>query len=111
MLMYGVLTRKGQSPFSSKSSPSTAISTSSTATSSTTSSICSNPTSYAPAGDPKGAMLTHKNYTATVASLTRHMQLLKIGPKDVIFSYLPLAHTFEQVKQTHCGLEQTRIET
>ena len=48
-------------------------------------------------GDPKGAMLTHKNYTATVASLSRHMQLLEIGPGDIIFSYLPLAHTFEQV--------------
>lgn len=48
-------------------------------------------------GDPKGAMLTHANYTATVASLARHMQLLEIGPGDVIFSYLPLAHTFEQV--------------
>ena len=42
-------------------------------------------------------MLTHKNYTATVASLCHHMQLLNIGPSDRIFSYLPLAHTFEQV--------------
>ena len=50
------------------------------------------------AGDPKGAMLTHKNYTATVAALSRHMQLLQIGPGDIIFSYLPLAHTFEQVR-------------
>ena len=49
------------------------------------------------AGDPKGAMLTHKNYTATVAGLARHMQLLEIRPGDIIFSYLPLAHTFEQV--------------
>jgi len=48
-------------------------------------------------GDPKGAMLTHKNYTATVAALARHMQLLEIKPGDIIFSYLPLAHTFEQV--------------
>jgi len=48
-------------------------------------------------GNPKGALMSHGNYTATLAGLERHMQLLNISPSDVIFSYLPLAHTFEQV--------------
>jgi len=54
-------------------------------------------------GDPKGAMLTHGNYTATVSSVCTHMNQepwksrYRFGPEDVSISYLPLAHTFEQV--------------
>ena len=50
-----------------------------------------------------GAMLTHGNYTATVSSVCTHMNQepwksrYRFGPEDVSISYLPLAHTFEQV--------------
>ena len=50
-----------------------------------------------------GAMLTHRNYTATVSGVCTHMNQepwksrYRFGPEDVSISYLPLAHTFEQV--------------
>ena len=48
-------------------------------------------------------MLTHRNYTATVSGVCTHMNQepwktrYRFGPEDVSISYLPLAHTFEQV--------------
>lgn len=54
-------------------------------------------------GNPKGALITHGNYCATVAGVISHVgqgvwqESLTFGPEDVHLSYLPLAHTFEQV--------------
>ncbi|MCH8049592.1 AMP-binding protein [Patescibacteria group bacterium] len=45
-------------------------------------------------GDPKGVMLTHKNISATIRSIS---DLIPIGTKDNFLSVLPLSHMFEQV--------------
>lgn len=44
-------------------------------------------------GDPKGVMLTHKNFVFDVESAKRN---LPIYPKDRFFSFLPLSHAFER---------------
>ena len=45
-------------------------------------------------GDPKGVMLTHRNFTSNVlASLPR----LPVGPDDSAVSLLPLSHSFERM--------------
>lgn len=44
-------------------------------------------------GDPKGALLTHRNLISDVASLQSLLQLTK---DDVHLSYLPLPHVFER---------------
>ncbi|CAG8467059.1 7195_t:CDS:2 [Funneliformis caledonium] len=49
-------------------------------------------------GIPKGAVLTHKNFMANVASirwLADRGTMFKSTPNDVHISYLPLAHVFE----------------
>lgn len=54
-------------------------------------------------GNPKGALITHGNYCATAAGVITHVgqgiwqQALTFGPEDSHLSYLPLAHSFEQV--------------
>jgi len=54
-------------------------------------------------GNPKGALITHGNYCATAAGVIAHMgqnvwqQALTFSPEDSHLSYLPLAHSFEQV--------------
>lgn len=48
-------------------------------------------------GDPKGAMLTHKNIVADVAGAVRAGVV--INSDDRHLSYLPLAHMFERVVQ------------
>jgi len=54
-------------------------------------------------GNPKGALITHGNYCATAAGVIAHVgqgvwqQSLAFGPEDCHLSYLPLAHSFEQV--------------
>ena len=52
-------------------------------------------------GDPKGVLLKHSAVVATVASLTSFMdsapvESIKLGPGDVVLSYLPLAHIFDR---------------
>jgi len=54
-------------------------------------------------GNPKGALITHGNYCATAAGVIAHVgqgvwqQALTFSPEDSHLSYLPLAHSFEQV--------------
>ncbi len=48
-------------------------------------------------GVPKGVMLTHRNFTALLASLSR---IFEVGQDDRMLSVLPLHHTFEFT----CGL-------
>ncbi|MFO0550953.1 MAG: AMP-binding protein [Polyangiaceae bacterium] len=48
-------------------------------------------------GDPKGVMLTHKNFTSLLAALA---PLFPLTPRDHVLSVLPLHHTFEFT----CGL-------
>ncbi len=48
-------------------------------------------------GEPKGVMLTHKNFTGLLSSLA---PLFPLTPRDHVLSVLPLHHTFEFT----CGL-------
>ncbi|KAK7391042.1 hypothetical protein VNO78_19347 [Psophocarpus tetragonolobus] len=55
-------------------------------------------------GTPKGAVLTHGNFIASVAGSTMDENF---GPSDVYISYLPLAHIYEranQVMTVHFGI-------
>jgi long-chain acyl-CoA synthetase len=45
-------------------------------------------------GQPKGAMLTHDNVLFVTAAV---LNVMKIGPGDVVLSYLPLSHVYERV--------------
>jgi long-chain acyl-CoA synthetase len=51
-------------------------------------------------GTPKGVILTHRNVVANISAfVTNKLEFLPemISPKQVIISYLPLSHMFEQV--------------
>lgn len=48
-------------------------------------------------GNPKGVMLTHKNFVSQILSSRLTLGNLVITPNDVHISYLPLAHVFERV--------------
>ncbi|KAA8498640.1 Long chain acyl-CoA synthetase 4 [Porphyridium purpureum] len=50
-------------------------------------------------GDPKGAMITNGNMIAEIAGLAKFSSVARLnaGPGDISFSFLPLAHIFEQV--------------
>ncbi|KAM4636503.1 long-chain-fatty-acid--CoA ligase 5 [Discoglossus pictus] len=52
-------------------------------------------------GDPKGAMLTHKNVVADAAGFLKNTEST-FAPltSDIAISYLPMAHMFERVVQT-----------
>ena len=45
-------------------------------------------------GDPKGVMLTHRNFSTNVVSA---LDVLHIGPDDTCLSLLPLSHSFERM--------------
>jgi len=45
-------------------------------------------------GDPKGVMLTHRNFATNVVSALRR---LPVGPTDSALSLLPLSHSFERM--------------
>ncbi len=45
-------------------------------------------------GEPKGAVLTHGNVVANVATCST---LFDVGPDDVALSFLPLSHVFERM--------------
>lgn len=47
-------------------------------------------------GDPKGALITHKNVVSNGCGMLRTAKL-EISPDDVHLSYLPLPHIFERV--------------
>jgi long-chain-fatty-acid--CoA ligase ACSBG len=46
-------------------------------------------------GNPKGAMLTHDNFTFLTRSIRQHLPLL-LDKQEVIVSYLPLSHVASQ---------------
>jgi len=52
-------------------------------------------------GDPKGAMLTHRNVLSNAISAA---QVFPIGPKMRLLSFLPLSHMFEQLGGFFCVL-------
>ena len=45
-------------------------------------------------GDPKGAMLTHRNILSNAQAAT---EIFPIGPKQRLLSFIPLSHMFEQL--------------
>jgi long-chain acyl-CoA synthetase len=45
-------------------------------------------------GEPKGVMLTHRNFLSNIEST---LQVLSLGPSDVHLSFLPLSHVFERM--------------
>jgi long-chain acyl-CoA synthetase len=45
-------------------------------------------------GDPKGAMLTHRNILSNAEAAVR---IFPIGPKQRLLSFIPLSHMFEQL--------------
>jgi long-chain acyl-CoA synthetase len=45
-------------------------------------------------GDPKGAMLTHRNVLSNAQAAR---QIFPIGPKQRLLSFIPLSHMFEQL--------------
>ncbi|KAG0006567.1 hypothetical protein BGZ65_006565 [Modicella reniformis] len=63
-------------------------------------------------GTPKGVILTHKNFVATVGSfhmLARHGKFFLPSNTDCHISYLPLAHVFERVCQAIMISGSTRV--
>lgn len=49
-------------------------------------------------GDPKGAILTHKNLVANISSVVRRFEGFKtMDSTDTHISYLPLAHMYERL--------------
>ncbi|KAM9495090.1 long-chain-fatty-acid--CoA ligase 1b isoform 1-T3 [Clarias gariepinus] len=51
-------------------------------------------------GNPKGAMLTHRNILSNVSAFTKITETsCPLSPSDSHISYLPLAHMFERVVQ------------
>uniref|UniRef100_A0A8C6L564 Long-chain-fatty-acid--CoA ligase n=1 Tax=Nothobranchius furzeri TaxID=105023 RepID=A0A8C6L564_NOTFU len=58
-------------------------------------------------GNPKGAMLTHGNIISNTAAFLQGM--LNPGRKDVLISFLPLAHMFERVVEGVILIHGARI--
>lgn len=52
-------------------------------------------------GEPKGAMLTHKNFVSNIVAvyILGNNDFLAVKPSDVYISYLPLANVYERVCQ------------
>ncbi|XP_047434405.1 long-chain-fatty-acid--CoA ligase 1a isoform X1 [Mugil cephalus] len=61
-------------------------------------------------GNPKGAMLTHENVVSNTAAFIKITQgILKANNKDVLISFLPLAHMFERVVESVVLVHGARI--
>ncbi|XP_068607219.1 long-chain-fatty-acid--CoA ligase 1a [Brachionichthys hirsutus] len=61
-------------------------------------------------GHPKGAMLSHRSIIANTAAFIKITQAtLKPSHKDVLISYLPLAHMFERVVEAVILIHGARI--
>ena len=52
-------------------------------------------------GEPKGAMLTHRNILSNALAAT---QIFPLGPKQRLLSFVPLSHMFEQMAGFFCLL-------
>jgi len=52
-------------------------------------------------GNPKGVMLTHENLCSNIVSSA---EVIKIGPDDVMLSFLPLSHSFERMAGYYTAL-------
>ena len=59
-------------------------------------------------GDPKAAMLTHKNLLSA-ANSTMQVGGINLDEDDCMISYLPLAHSFEKCLFTACLLSGMKI--
>ena len=59
-------------------------------------------------GDPKAAMLSHKNLVST-ASAAMQTSGINLGDGDSMISYLPLAHSFEKCMFCMCLLTGMKI--
>lgn len=46
-------------------------------------------------GNPKGAMLTHKNFVSLISAIPQTS--VKLSETDVYLSYLPLPHVMERL--------------
>ncbi|VFQ68349.1 unnamed protein product [Cuscuta campestris] len=62
-------------------------------------------------GEPKGVILSNEAFMSEVLSVDQLLLLTdKAGsPEDVYFSFLPLAHIFDQVIETYCILSGASI--
>lgn len=61
-------------------------------------------------GNPKGAMLTHKNIVCNLAAVIKMTEAAcPLSPSDVHLSYLPLAHMFERLVQALIIMQGGRI--
>ncbi|KAG7324463.1 hypothetical protein KOW79_012479 [Hemibagrus wyckioides] len=61
-------------------------------------------------GNPKGAMLTHRNIVSNISGFTKITETsCPLSPSDSHISYLPLAHMFERVVQGVMLLHGGRI--
>ncbi|TRY84934.1 hypothetical protein DNTS_004025 [Danionella cerebrum] len=61
-------------------------------------------------GNPKGAMITHRNVVSNCAAFIKVTQsTLNLGPQDVLISFLPLAHMFERVVEAVLLVHGARI--
>jgi long-chain acyl-CoA synthetase len=52
-------------------------------------------------GNPKGVMLTHHNL---VSNIINSAEVIKIGPDDILLSFLPLSHSFERMAGYYTAL-------
>uniref|UniRef100_A0A665SZZ6 Long-chain-fatty-acid--CoA ligase n=1 Tax=Echeneis naucrates TaxID=173247 RepID=A0A665SZZ6_ECHNA len=61
-------------------------------------------------GNPKGAMITHRNIISNSSAFIKITEgSLKPTPKDVVISFLPLAHMFERVVEAVILVHGARI--
>ncbi|XP_072191593.1 long-chain-fatty-acid--CoA ligase 1 [Excalfactoria chinensis] len=61
-------------------------------------------------GNPKGAMITHKNIVSNTSAFLKTTEKTFIpSPEDVLISFLPLAHMFERIVECVVLLHGARI--
>jgi long-chain acyl-CoA synthetase len=58
-------------------------------------------------GNPKGAMITHKNLVVMLKSTS--LTDFKLTSTDVHLSYLPLAHLYERIMASLCILNGAKM--